>query len=95
MHVWGRTLLSAAVAVDVGPDVATTHRRVPHVSLLLRDVGFHTTDTKWFAGNQKPETRNRTLRSTVSGHGFSRAVRLPTLIKAPARAPTLPRITLG
>ena len=84
----GRTLLSAAVALDVGLDIATTQPTgAPSFRVLCERVGLHTADTKGFAGNQKPETRNRTLRSTVSGHGFSRAVRLPTLIKARQELP--------
>ena len=60
------------------------NRRVPHVSPLLRDVGFHTADTEGFAGNWKREARNLTLKSTVSAHGFSRADRSTLVILSAA-----------
>jgi len=77
VHVWGGHSCPPPLPLMLVRMSPPPNRRWPNVSLLLRDVGFHTTDTKGFAGNQKPETRNRTLRITVSGHGFSCAAKLP------------------
>jgi hypothetical protein len=66
--------VSAASAIDVGLDVATTQPTgAPRLAAFARRGIPH---RRHQGICQKPETRNLTPRSTVSGHGFSRAAKL-------------------